>query len=307
MSDMKTPDTSSAQYLAETSFAVHENDQRMAHACDEDGGGRYAIQAVHFNCTMVAATDGRILAVKRKESVGVDNKLISFGSPEQKKQKRNAPSCMTYFKMPNGDHLSPDGKNSAREIDARFPRYESVIPSHPGKFVVSLDAELLLRLAKAITPKDENYTVMLEIDGQKDAILVRSTHTESAIGVIMPLTIDKNDKTPFQVAKAISDPAPMVETVEPEPVIEQPSEENPENVYTTEPETPEPDYFASYNAALSTPVQAPVRKPRANTAGIDWESIARRQAEGATYSALASELGVSQACVFQNVKKIIGK
>jgi hypothetical protein len=185
-----------------TTFKVSAADQRLQHAAAEEGG-RYAISGVHFNERYAVATDGCMMAIRRKTS-DIHHTNVVFDRPNQKTKKADAGS-VTYNCV-DTVMKSADGKNEAHTIEGRFPRWEDVVSfaRHPSTEVkrIGLDAALLLRLAKAISEDGESTTVYIEFSGPKDPIAV-TTRDRTAIGILMPAWCNTDDVKPSEVIDAI--------------------------------------------------------------------------------------------------------
>ena len=174
-------------------------DQRLMHVADTEST-RYALGGVYFNCKMAVATDGRKL-VARVKSSAVDNRVIGFNKADQPAPKvkkgidppKDTERTMEF--LPFADRLqTADGKFTAHEIEGRFPRYQEFFPSEKPVMRITIDAEYLLEMAKAMTPNGEARTVNIDIINPNSPFVITSNHDANVAGILMPCTFDGEEK-----------------------------------------------------------------------------------------------------------------
>ena len=164
---------------------------RIEKAAGEEG--RYALQAVQLAGDVVAATDGRILAVVPIEREEGDVDGLIGADVFRKARPTGSRSAYTVVR-PNGSIVySPKGKDADGTVavlrpDGAFPKWGEVVPDNKG-LRVSLNAELLHNLAQALG--DDIVTLTFAEgagSGDPGAILVNTgpDGIEGAYGVIMP-------------------------------------------------------------------------------------------------------------------------
>ena len=142
----------------------------------------------------IVATDGRILAVV-PVSPGADSSPMDdqgYLSIDALKAGRKAGALEC-----NGTLQVPGGASFPRSDLGTFPDYRRIIPKHDSKPDIRLDAELIIRLAKALCDVKGTKPKLLDLyfakndDGSVDhttAVYVEPVNSEG-FGVIMPCKI----------------------------------------------------------------------------------------------------------------------
>lgn len=153
---------------------------------------RYTLKAVKLDVAgkRIMATDGHILAIVPVEvSDGDHDGLISVDAMKAARKLQRAAKGVPIQANVNGKFsISGAGQSAEFDLDTgTFPNVDAIIPKFDGPPTITLDAELLLRLAKAIETKGYSpaYSVALWIKDANSPILVKGEQ-DGAIGVIMP-------------------------------------------------------------------------------------------------------------------------
>jgi hypothetical protein len=159
---------------------------------------RYYLNEAYLQCDdegmRILATDGHILAVVPVESD--EPQTEGFISVEALKAGRKAGSLTA-----NGSLSVPSGASFPRPLtrddgapDAKFPDVKRIIPEHSAAPDVQIDAELIIRLARALcdvkgtNPKLINLHFAKKDDGSVDpgsAVYVEPANG-NGYGVVMP-------------------------------------------------------------------------------------------------------------------------
>ena len=153
---------------------------------------RYTLKAVKLDVAgkRLMATDGHILAIVPTEVSENDHDgLINVDAMKAARKLQRAAKSVPIQATVNGKFtIAAAGQAAEFELETgNFPNVEAVIPKFEGPPTVTLDAGLLLRLAKAIQTKDHqlDYPVSLWIKDANSAVLVKGEQ-DGAIGVLMP-------------------------------------------------------------------------------------------------------------------------
>jgi len=158
---------------------------------------RYTLKAVKLDVAgkRIMATDGHILAIVPCE-VGDKDKdaLLSLDSIKQIRAMQKRAKSVPVEVTTNGKATAVGAGETAEYelINGTFPNVDAVIPKggkYEGPCTVSLNAELLLRLAKALQPEVDKRNppvVQLWIKDGNSGVLVKCDDNPEAIGVIMP-------------------------------------------------------------------------------------------------------------------------
>lgn len=183
-------------------------DRPLSQCCDAIGK-RYALSAVHVapssesGMVWASACDSKILAVVKQPGMTDVPHLLpgQFAKPAGKGKTVASLNGVWTVSGKNARGVD-DGKPAriAAETEGRFPATEHVLPAvDSGCTVLSLDAELLANLAKAIS---DDGKVFLLIKSPEDSIAVSGSH---GIGVIMPASIASQNQTHEQAAVRVRD------------------------------------------------------------------------------------------------------
>ena len=154
-----------------------------------DNKTRWNLTGVYFNEEVAVATDGHILAVRKKpENIKAempDNQVIKF---EQKKVKEK-----TYAWEINNKRVTHSvvPKNIGNVLDdVTFLDYKKVFPRLESDAVtVTFDHKLLAKLVKAINGETKDAITLQFNLNEMGPILVSGSDKE-AIGIIMPMRPD---------------------------------------------------------------------------------------------------------------------
>jgi DNA polymerase III sliding clamp (beta) subunit (PCNA family) len=158
---------------------------------------RYTIQAVKLDVEKkrIMATDGYILAIVPCEVSDKDQSaLISTDTIKQIRAMQKRAKSIPVEVTTNGKAVAVGaGETAEYELaNGQFPNVDMVIPKgegYEGGCTVCLNADLLLRLAKALQPEVDKWTppvVQLWIKDQSSSVLVKCSKNPEAVGVIMP-------------------------------------------------------------------------------------------------------------------------
>ena len=135
------------------------------------------------------ATDGRILAIVPAEVSEQDHDgLIPVDALKEARKMDKASKGITEIAVNGKFTVNAGNRHAEFKLETgNFPNADAVIPKFDGPPTITLDAELLLRLAKAIQTKgySTNYAVALWVKDANSAILVKGEQ-DGAIGVLMP-------------------------------------------------------------------------------------------------------------------------
>lgn len=152
---------------------------------------RYTLQAVKLDVEhkRIMATDGHILAIVPCEVSPEDHSaLISTEAIKQLRAMQKRAKSVPVQVRTNGK-VTATGKGETAEFElatGQFPNVDMVIPKHDGPATITLDVELLMRLAKAMNTKGSKLVVSLYVKDQVSGVLVKASGNTEAIGVIMP-------------------------------------------------------------------------------------------------------------------------
>ena len=138
--------------------------------------------------TRLVATDGHCMAIVPVHDAADDTQgcIPPLALKEARRVQKREPQLRLAA---NGSVQLPDGRTYSRPTH-EFPPWRQV--SNPGGEIrarIALNAELLLRLARAIgaAGKDKKARVVeLEIRDPLDPVVVRTTNGNGARGLIMP-------------------------------------------------------------------------------------------------------------------------
>ena len=154
-------------------YRISREDQRLQHAsAQQRDGHRYSGRlASFFTGQTCVAPDGHILAVKITEVTGPagGDAIAVFDRTEMKgrhDQQVYEKSESGFFMSPAGDGVEVCTRGIWGWIGVEFPDWRTIIPGEnlPDAQVISIDAEVLYRLAKALTPKGEKLFVTIEFN-----------------------------------------------------------------------------------------------------------------------------------------------
>ncbi len=172
---------------------ITKEDRRLQHACaGPKEGGRYNLDGVHFNEKFAVATNGKILAIRRKTSEGIDNTNLKFKKADSKKDTTYTEEIS--HEDINGERYKRFTAESEKKCDAtemvtgRFPDFGYILENAHNQTIktrIRIDAAELLKLAKALS-NGENTCVEIEITESGEILIV--TGSGSGVGVIMPVT-----------------------------------------------------------------------------------------------------------------------
>lgn len=159
-------------------------------ACTE--GSRYTLKVVKLDVAnkRMLATDGHILAIVPVEVSETDHDgLLTVDSIKQARKLHKSAKGISEMSV-NGKFTVKAGAQQA-EFDlttGQFPNADAVVPKVSGPPTVTINANLLLRLAKAIQEKNYagDHIVSLWIKDANSSIVVRGKESDASIGVLMP-------------------------------------------------------------------------------------------------------------------------
>lgn len=152
---------------------------------------RFTLRAVKVDVEKkrAMATDGHMLAIVPCEVSDSDkSSLLSTDSIKQiRAMEKRAKSTPVTLSL--GEKVSAIGRGETGEYDlvtGQFPNVDAVIPKYDLPVTISFNAELLYRLAKAMTATGDNLIVSLTVKDRESSILVKAGANPEAIGVLMP-------------------------------------------------------------------------------------------------------------------------
>lgn len=172
------------------SYQIPAEYQRLQLAASKDKY-RHNLLGVYFNETEVVATDGHIMAIRKKVEDNPngcplpENQILKFSSPKPK--KRN----MDLF-QPVGEKLvCAETGETAELVEGQYPDYKKVVPTISEEYVsISFNADLLSQLVEAITLNKSRggtcCTLQFNPKTPEAAILV-TTDDDRSKGIIMPM------------------------------------------------------------------------------------------------------------------------
>lgn len=156
---------------------------------------RYTLRAVKFDVEgkRIMATDGHILAIVPCEPAeGDHSSLIPLDAMKAIRTMERASKHVPVQVTTNGKITAKGGGGTSEfeAMEGQFPNVDMVVPKDGAwTLTIGLDAELLYKLAKAITPKGEGLIVKLQIKDGQSSVKVTTSKLEGAIGVIMPCRV----------------------------------------------------------------------------------------------------------------------
>jgi hypothetical protein len=191
-------------------YKISREDQRLQHAADRQSVRYTGLNGVFFTGQTCVASDGRILAVKITESPDppVDSVAV-FDRPEMKGRVDE----QIYQKDESGVFVSPAGDRVEISVEGpgdgrrRFPDWRQIIPGENLRDaqVISLDAELLYRLAKALVPKGEKLSLTLEFTPGESLAVVRTGEHLDRAGMLALICGDPDEFTACDILRAVVD------------------------------------------------------------------------------------------------------
>jgi DNA polymerase III sliding clamp (beta) subunit (PCNA family) len=153
---------------------------------------RYTLQSVQVDVEhkRVMATDGHILAIVPCEVSDKDHSvLLTADSIKQIRAMQKRAKSIPVEVLLNGKAIAT-GKAESAEYDlgeGRFPNVDMVIPKYDDvPPTITLNVDLLYRLAKAMTAPDDPLIVTLTVKDSQSSVLVKASCNPEAVGVIMP-------------------------------------------------------------------------------------------------------------------------
>lgn len=165
-----------------------ESQIELAAATDNS---RYTLQAVKLDVPnrRIMATDGHILAIVPCEVAEDDHSvLISTESMKnmraiQKRAKHVPVNIRTNGKVT----VTAPSENAEYEVTTgTFPNVDMVVREFTGAATITLNVDLLMRLAKAMVPKGNNLIVSLYVKDAQSSVMVKAGNAPDAVGVTMP-------------------------------------------------------------------------------------------------------------------------
>lgn len=151
---------------------------------------RYTLQAVKLDVEhkRIMATDGHILAIVPCEVSAEDHaSLIPLDAMKQLRAMQKRSKSVPVEIRTNGK-IEAVGRGEAASFEpttGQFPNVDMVIPQS-GPATITLNVELLYRLAKAMISPDDELIVSLTIKDAQSGVLVKTSKNPDAVGVIMP-------------------------------------------------------------------------------------------------------------------------
>lgn len=193
-----------------TDVTIPPEFQRLQLAASKDET-RYNILGVHFNEKVAAATDGHVLAVRRKsaEWEGLpNNENIRFANAKAKPRNCN------LFQRLGTKLLSAFSNETAEVIDGQFPNWQQshIVPSLEAEKYVNEDGSegvkepiticfnpyLLAKLAESLGVEKKNPNqsfVTLTFFPERHEGLIVTTSDKECFGVLMPMRKEGQDYT----------------------------------------------------------------------------------------------------------------
>jgi DNA polymerase III sliding clamp (beta) subunit (PCNA family) len=164
---------------------------------------RYTLNGVLYDISKkrLVATDGHMLAIipHEVEDADVGGVIPTDAFKEARKLAKKAKKRKTELAILQEQDtitFSVEGLQSATfdSVKGVFPEYEKIIPKKIPPFTVALNAELLYKLAMALT--EESMIVHLHIAGPDQAIVVRPSAAKDSIGLLMPCRAFGEESSP---------------------------------------------------------------------------------------------------------------
>ena len=159
---------------------------------------RYALNFIKLDVEKqrLLASDGKMMAVVPLEKTDndPDDKTgpLTVEAIKAARKRQNRQGDGTHYLLANGDQRLPkSGLTFDRPEEVTFPDFDAVDVKRPdGPCTIALDAELLFRLAKAISSRKDDLRVKLHVRNRESAIYIESVDFgEGAHGVLMPIII----------------------------------------------------------------------------------------------------------------------
>jgi hypothetical protein len=137
----------------------------------------------------LVSTNGRMMAVVPVEmEEGDDSGFITVESLKAARKAAGSRSKESQLKA-NGNLTLPNGQSFPRpsKDDMQYPNWRQVVPAadRESKFRIRLDAELLFKLAKAISGNGDAHVTLEFGSDERDVIKVTGT-LPGGYGVLMP-------------------------------------------------------------------------------------------------------------------------
>lgn len=169
--------------------------QRLQITASKDES-RYNLCGVHFYEKHAVATDGHILAVRRKPESAKrmpENENLVFNSPKAKKRLNDV-----FTRIPNSNDYFSLAHEVAKSRDCEFPDWKQVVPEFKQPFTIHLSAGLLNRLVEALRPDkrwDNGCSLTFETaPNEKKKPMLVTTEDFECFGVIMPMIPEEGSK-----------------------------------------------------------------------------------------------------------------
>jgi len=153
-----------------------------------DDVSRYNINGVYFNEKVAVATDGHIMAVRKKpddiRNAMPDNLIVNFDCKKIKDESRlweQNNKRLTHVTSP---------KNIGTVVeDATYPDYKVILPTLGSNAIsITIDHKLLSRLAMAINSLDKKDAgITLQFNPNEQGPILVSGSDKEVIGIIMPM------------------------------------------------------------------------------------------------------------------------
>jgi DNA polymerase III sliding clamp (beta) subunit (PCNA family) len=164
---------------------------RIENAASKESS-RHTLQSVQVDVEhkRVMATDGNILAIVPCDVTDQDHSvLLTADSIKQIRAMQKRAKSIPVELVLNGK-ATATGKAESAEYElgkGRFPNMDMAIPKYDDiPATVTLNVELLYRLAKAMTAPDDPLIVTLTVKDPLSSVLVKTRRNPDAVGVIMP-------------------------------------------------------------------------------------------------------------------------
>lgn len=167
------------------SFTITREEHALMNVASTDAA-RMRLRGVHFNSRVAVATNGHVLAIRKKSGGDDAPSNVTLALPTNPKGKGNPiySQVAERFVDTNGNVAEP-------VTQGEFPDYSQVIPM-PAEddLIVSFDATELMRLASALNPDaraKDSRSITLRINRSDPSAVVTVIGGDAeSFGVLMP-------------------------------------------------------------------------------------------------------------------------
>ena len=188
----------------EPTITITPQSQRLQLAASQDVG-RYNMSGVYYDERCAVATNGHILALRKKDEEEPTNTQIQFA----KAKRTNAQRLSILEQLRDSEHYASRDGVQAQAVGSEFPNYMVVVKDAvlaTNTHTLHLDVKLLTQLAEALGAEGKKYPVSIQINLDKPTapLVVRVQEERDAVGIIMPMRGEGSVATPIDVLKSVT-------------------------------------------------------------------------------------------------------